>query len=620
MPPILLPTPRQLIWHTGIYPLLDNRLIRIVASDPRRLFFSARRFQAALEKAYGHHWQITASFAVPADQVGLTLRLAPAEAIHAQGYRLVVEPRGISIVAPDEAGLFYGVTTLVQLLAQTEDAHLPLLEVVDWPDFPARGLMLDVSRDKVPSLATLFELIDRLASWKINQFQLYTEHTFAYQNHPEVWEKYSPLTGEDILALDAYCRERYIELVPNQNSFGHLKHWLTHPRYAPLAEIHGEFKVPWGTGQGPFSLAPLHPGSIELVRSMYDELLPHFSSRMLNVGCDETFDLGSGQSQAACAERGVGRVYLDFLLNIYAETTRRGFQMQFWGDIIKDHPELVSELPRDAVGLLWGYEANHPFDQQGQLFAASGVPFYVCPGTSSWTTLAGRTENALGNLLNAAENGLKYGARGYLNTDWGDNGHWQAYPIPFLGYVAGAAYSWCLAQNRDLDVAAAVSRFAFDDSSGQMGRLVYDLGNAYRAGGVLIMNSSIFYQGLNLSLETLAKPPRFLQGKQINIGAMREEMESALEHLDETQMQRPDAELIRREVRLTGRLMRHALRRIELAYTTDAAQSAQVKRELAADLSEWLPEYRAIWLERNRPGGLQDSTRRFEELVEEYQI
>jgi hypothetical protein len=100
---------------------------------------------------------------------------------------------------------------------------------------------------------------------------------------------------------------------------------------------------------------------------------------------------------------------------------------------------------------------------------------------------------------------------------------------------------------------------------------------------------------------------------------MREEMESALEHLDETPMQRPDAGLIRREVHLTGRLMRHALRRIELAHTTDAAQSAQIKRELAADLSEWLPEYRAIWLERNRPGGLQDSTRRFEELVSEYQ-
>ena len=49
-----------------------------------------------------------------------------------------------------------------------------------------------------------------------------TEHTFAYRNHRAVWEHASPLTAQDILELDAFCRARYIELVPNQNSFGHI--------------------------------------------------------------------------------------------------------------------------------------------------------------------------------------------------------------------------------------------------------------------------------------------------------------------------------------------------------------------------------------------------------------
>jgi len=79
------------------------------------------------------------------------------------------------------------------------------------------------------------QLIDRLASWKINQFQLYTEHTFAYRRHPDVWAKASPFTGEEVLELDAYCRERFIELVPNQNSFGHLHRWFEHPQYLELA-------------------------------------------------------------------------------------------------------------------------------------------------------------------------------------------------------------------------------------------------------------------------------------------------------------------------------------------------------------------------------------------------
>ena len=97
--------------------------------------------------------------------------------------------------------------------------------------------MLDISRDKVPTMETLYALVDLLAGWKINQLQLYTEHTFAYRQHPEVWAEASPLTGQEILGLDAYCRKRFVELVPNQNSFGHMHRWLKHARYAPLAEV-----------------------------------------------------------------------------------------------------------------------------------------------------------------------------------------------------------------------------------------------------------------------------------------------------------------------------------------------------------------------------------------------
>ena len=86
----------------------------------------------------------------------------------------------------------------------------------------------------------------------------------------------------------------------------------------------------------------------------------------------------------------------------------------------------------------------------------------------------------LGDLRSAAENGLRYGACGYLITDWGDNGHWQVLPMSYLGYAAGAAYSWAYEANLDLDLRAAVSRFAFDDPSGAMGSLAYELGNVYK--------------------------------------------------------------------------------------------------------------------------------------------
>jgi len=604
-----LPRPRALTSHEGSLRLLDDRLIVLQSEEPQALRFAAGQLQAALEDRFGITWHLVAGSAVPTDQVGARLIALPEALSHPQGYRLTVAPDGIVVRASDPAGVFYAICTLKQLLSQLDEPIVPGLEILDWPDFAARGVMLDISRDKVPTMETLFDLVDRLASWKINQFQLYTEHTFAYRSHPIVWSGASPMTAEQVMALDAYCRERFVELVPNQNSFGHMTRWLKHEPYAHLAEIHGEFRVPWGTMEGPFSLSPAEPGSLELIRGLYDELLPSFTSRTVNVGCDETFDLGAGKSRALCEERGEGRVYLDFLKKIYRDVARRGYTMQFWGDVVIQHPELLSELPRDAVALAWGYEAGHPFDQDGERFAAAGMPFYVCPGTSSWNSIAGRTANALGNLKNAAQNGLAHGAAGYLITDWGDNGHWQHHPISFLGLAVGAAYAWGLSANEEMDVARVVSRFAFDDPTGSMGRVAYDLGNVYLEPGLVPPNASVLFWILQ---------QRYVD--RSHLGLKAEDIRRTLDAIDQAvaalggaRMERPDAALIERAFENAARLLRHACRHLLWRMEGIGDEAA-----LAADLHAAVEAYRKLWLSRNRPGGLADSLARFEKLRATY--
>ncbi len=607
---VLLPQPRALARHAGQHQLDGARRIALDGAVAPLLLGAAQRLQASLRAAAPGAWPIVA-FDDGDPAVAVSIRIDPAQATRPQGYQLAITPERITITARDPAGAFYGAATLIQL-AEARGAQLPCLAIDDWPDFAARGVMLDISRDKVPTLETLFGLVDMLAGWKVNQLQLYTEHTFAYTRHPEVWAAASPMTGEDVLRLDAYCRERFVELVPNQNTFGHMERWLMHPRYAALAETHDEFDTPWNTRmRGPFSLCPGDPGSIALVRDMLGELLPHFASRMVNIGCDETVDLGQGRSREEVARRGEGPVYLDFLRQVLAEARAHGRTPQFWGDIIVQHPELIPELPRDTIALEWGYEASHPFAEHGARFAASGIPFYVCPGTSAWCSIAGRTDNALGNLRSAAEHGLSHGASGYLNTDWGDRGHWQALPVSYLGLAAGAAYGWALAANRALDLPAALDRFAFGDTAGVAGQLAYGLGNIYRAAGVEPPNSSALFWALQMPAAEAHSSPLLAQA---DFEAALEATEQAAALLPALRLARPDAALLARELAQTARLLRHACMRGLYMHAPDAGAA----RALAADMREIIEEYRAVWLARNRPGGLGDSVARLERAMRDY--
>ncbi|MBN1565341.1 MAG: family 20 glycosylhydrolase, partial [Anaerolineae bacterium] len=421
----------------------------------------------------------------------------------------------------------------------------------------------------------------------------------------------SPITAEEILELDAYCRARHIDLVPNQNSFGHMHRWFEHESYKHMAEMETDFIAPWGSVLPPFSLSPAVPETIPFLSELFTELLPNFTSTMFNVGADETFDLGQGRSKAMVAQQGKGRVYLDFVRKIYELVKAHGLTMQFWGDIINQYPDLVPEIPKDTVALEWGYEADHDFPGKTKLFADSGVPFYVCPGTSSWNTIAGRTDNCTGNIRNAVENGLKHGAIGVLNTDWGDNGHWQTLSVSYLGFAYGAALSWAAAPNTEIDLPAVLDAFAFHDEAHVMGRLAYDLGNVYQKPGFAPPNSSLLFNVYQMSDE-------ILRGLAVSVDALRDTIstiDTIIAVLDQAKMAGPDADLIAREFANAAQLLRHGAKRA--LFMLDEASLLRAD-DMIADLDAIETEYRALWLVRNRPGGLDDSADRLKRARELY--
>ncbi|MGQ9856076.1 MAG: beta-N-acetylhexosaminidase [Fervidobacterium sp.] len=543
----------------------------------------------------------------------LNLSINPDLVVNQQGYKIFVDEE-ISIYAHDELGLFYGLQTFLQLLRNaTKIRQLQKMYIHDYPDILNRGVMLDISRDKVPKMETLKALIDKLAYLKINQLQLYTEHTFAYKNHRVVWEGYSPLTAEEVRELDEYCKERFIELVPNQNTFGHMAKWLIHDEYKHLAEAPDGFETPWGTKfLQPFSLSPAVPESIKLVDEILQELLPNFTSNKVNIGCDETFDLCQGKSKELCEKIGKGRVYLDFLLKVYNIAKRHKQTVMFWGDIIENHPELIGELPKDMIAMVWGYEANHPFDEKCKLYEQSNISFYVCPGTSTWNSFIGRSKNCIENIKNAISAAKKYHANGVLVTDWGDHGHSQHLPFSWIGFAYTSALSWNydfyrLEDNLDhflkeIDVNVFETDF-------EISKLIYSLGEItdmlpYTPNGTPFFYGFLFPERLEeLSKKIEDDTLRNVLDKLENASAKLNSMKNL-----------PDSLI--KQVRNNLEFAKLGVEVIQMvkAYGKIPEVPENIWSSFEKRLREVLEDYKGIWLTEWREGGLKQSVEKLSRI------
>ncbi|MDF1837141.1 MAG: glycoside hydrolase family 20 zincin-like fold domain-containing protein, partial [Planctomycetota bacterium] len=238
------------------------------------------------------------------DPLQLSFELDP-NLVSDQAYRLEIRPQECVIRGGGELGFLYGAITLNQWISQhPQGTPIHCVTIEDAPKIERRGYMLDVSRDRMPTMDRLHELIEQLARLKYNHLELYLEHTFEYAGHESVSDGASPITPDEMRVLVGSARWHGIEMVPNQNTFGHMHRWLTLPAYNHLAEEPGGTLHAFDFRKEPFGLCAANPESLRLVDDLVGQLWPLFDSEFFNAGLDATFDLGRGGSAELCAEKG----------------------------------------------------------------------------------------------------------------------------------------------------------------------------------------------------------------------------------------------------------------------------------------------------------------------------
>lgn len=226
---------------------------------------------------------------------------------HPEGYTLTVRPETISIQATSDAGLFYGVQTLLQL-AKAGGGKVQAVTIADEPRFEYRGIMLDVSRH-FRTIDFLKKQIDLLASYKINRLHLHLtdgagwrleikqyprltefaawrkpatwkawwegERQYCEQTDPEAYGGY--YTQDQIRELLEYARLRCVTIIPEIEMPSHSEEVLT--AYPELSCTHEPYK------QGDFCIG--NEKTFEFLENVLSEVVELFPSQYIHIGGDE---------------------------------------------------------------------------------------------------------------------------------------------------------------------------------------------------------------------------------------------------------------------------------------------------------------------------------------------
>ena len=465
----LLPYPKEMHMDGGILSLTEETRICLQDEACGLMHIAADQLQDEILDVSLLMPGITYAAARTGD-----IRLELSQQVR-EDYSLCISAQGVRIAAATDLGVLHGVQTLRQIVRQC-GTELPCLRIADAPVYAARGFYHDVTRGRVPTLDWLKELADTCCLFKLNQLQLYVEHTYLFRDIPELQAAAgTPLTAEEIRELDEYCAARGIDLVPSLSTFGHLFELLHTERFSCLCELENAAEMPstMPNRMAHHTIDPTNPASLTLVLSMIDEYMALFRSGYFNICADETFDLGKGRNRG----REERELYMGFVKKLCAHVVSRGKTPMFWGDIVVKFADALAELPEGTICLNWGYAADVTEDS-ARILASAGARQYVCPGVNGWNRWIPSFRTGYHNIRRMAEYGVKYGAAGLLNTDWGDYGHINDPRLSVPGLVMGACAAWSGTLPEEETMLADVSRVLYGDGTGRLVSILADMADS----------------------------------------------------------------------------------------------------------------------------------------------
>lgn len=270
----------------------------------------------------------------------------------------------------------------------------------------------DLAREQAPTLDHLRRLCDVSLESGYTALGLYMEHRFAYPSIPWAHGK-AAVTPEMVRRLVEEFPQ--LEIVPFLNLLGHMEGLIYSEGGSELAEE--PFKG--------MQACPSKPAVVELAHTIIRDTLQLFTSNLIHIGADETFQLGACPlCKARIAEFEVAHPGADGKAMLFGDhfgplaqmVLDAGRRPGIWGDMFIEHPSALDRIPKETVIFEWQY-FNGP-EETARRFLDAGYDTVFCPTLLTYSAPWLHLPESERNVLEHAEAAERLGAYGVCMTSW----------------------------------------------------------------------------------------------------------------------------------------------------------------------------------------------------------
>jgi hexosaminidase len=449
--PLLLPAPAKATWGNEKF-LLRGAKIFISADLLDREQDEITGFISSVKETTGIALTTTYSeepgvrlIALSSDGAGSALPVPDEKAGPGsrESYQISVTQSKITIKAKADAGVFYALQTLQQMVKNDKDgSYVNAAEIEDYPVMAYRGVMMDLSHGGLLTEAEIRNQIDFLARWKMNQYYFYNEVSIEMKGYPLI--NYNACyTQEQVKRIVAYGRKKHIDVIPFVEFYGHLHELIRIEKYASL-----------GIGKYGHDLDPRVPEVQTILKDWIGQYATMFPTPFIHIGFDETWETERLKKQDAAIQP--KELYLK-QLNFVAETVRsHGKKVMVWTDISNNYPDIISQFPRDILPVLWEYsDESTSLNKWLVPVRKENLPFFVQSAVDSWGNVYPAAKYSFDNMDICLKACRDEKAIGYITSVWTD----AVQPLLrntwiFMAY--GCAGAW---QDKPIDRSAFTETF-----------------------------------------------------------------------------------------------------------------------------------------------------------------